>query len=146
MDAKDGPFGRKGPYRPMDMGRNDQTFKPTPGPAQPEMAQAIDKSGDGGFGHRLQHQPEQAAGAGEITLPQGVTGVAFQTRVQDAGDFRARRQPARQRQARFLVARQPDRKGAQAPQPQPAVKGGQAGTLGVLKGAGAGVRGGQPAW
>ena len=40
MDAKHRAFRCEGPDRALDMGRNDQTFKPAPGPAQPEMLQA----------------------------------------------------------------------------------------------------------
>ena len=57
------------------------------------MLQPVHKGGDRRFGHRLQLEAEQAAGALEIALPQGMAGIAGQGGIEDAGDFRPGLEP-----------------------------------------------------
>src|ERR1700704_5768576 len=121
MDTQHRPFRREGLGRAPDMRRNDQAFKPAPGIADPEMLQPIDKGGDRRLGSGFQDQSEQAAGARKILLPQGMTGIAFQGGVQDAGDLGPGLQPTRQGEGGLLMPRQAYTQGAQAAQSQEAV-------------------------
>ncbi len=43
----------------------------------------------------VEHDAEQAAGAGHVALPQSVAGVAGESRIENPGDFRPCRQPGR---------------------------------------------------
>ena len=51
------------------------------------------------FARRLEHDAEQAAGAGEISFPDRVARIAFERRVHHAQDFRPLLEPARNAQA-----------------------------------------------
>src|SRR5690349_14818647 len=64
----------------------------------------------------VEHDRENPAGAGEIALPEPMSGMAFETGVQDARDALLRFQPARDIERALLMMRKAHAHGAQAPQ------------------------------
>ena len=72
-----------------------------------EQRQRIDEGVRGDIRHRLEHDAEQSRGAGEVALPDRMTRIGFERGMQHARDFRARREPARDRQRGLLMVHQP---------------------------------------
>src|SRR5262245_17391081 len=75
--------------------REHQALVATPGGAEAEQLEPIDHRRDGLLRARLEHNPEQSAGAQEIALPELVLRVARQGRVEHACDLGPLLQPAR---------------------------------------------------
>src|ERR1700743_2439051 len=121
MDAQHRAISLEGCSAAMDMAGKDQTFKPTPRIADPEMMQSVDKSGNGRFGYRLQFETEQTAGAFEIPFPDGVPGIAGQGGIENPCHLRTGIQPMDELQRGFLMALQPHRQGAKSAQRQEAI-------------------------
>src|SRR4051812_36925389 len=69
---------------------DDQAFEAAPGIAHAEQFYGVEQRVDGLLRGRLEHDAEQAGGAGEIALPDRVTGIAFETGMQHAAYFRPR--------------------------------------------------------
>ena len=90
--------------------------KPPQDAPMPNSVSASMKACTAASRHRLEHDAEQAAGAGEIALPDRVAGTAFKRRMQHARDLRPLLEPARDLQPRLMVVRQPHRHGAQPAQ------------------------------
>ena len=85
----------------------------------PKCCKPSTKAASAASRHRLQNHAEQAAGAGEIALPQGMAGIAFQGGIEACAATSGRASSQRASvSAGFLMARQPHRQGAQAPQPR----------------------------
>ena len=70
---------------------------------------------------RLEHHAEQAAGAGEITLPQGVLRMRWKCRVQYTQHLWPVFKPARHFKPAFLLLFQANGHGARTTQRQPAI-------------------------
>ena len=64
----------------------------------------------------LELDPEQAARAGEIALPDRMTGIALEAGMQHTCDFRPRCKPARHLETRTMMLRQPHRQRPRAAQ------------------------------
>src|SRR5215212_4971408 len=73
--------------------RDDETLEAAPRGADTEQRQRIDEGVCCLLGHRLEHDAEQAGRAGEIALPQRMTRIGLQSRMQYARDFGARLEP-----------------------------------------------------
>src|SRR5262245_54075323 len=74
---------------------NRETLEAAPGRANAEQRQRIDEGSHRRLWHWLQRDAEQAAGAGEIALPDRMPRAAFERRVKDAQHLRPLRKPAR---------------------------------------------------
>src|SRR5262245_26250044 len=108
------PFGGGAIVRAVE--ENGQAFKSAPRISKTKQCEFVQESVHRLLACRFEHNAEQAAGSREIPLPNIVTGVAFEGRVQDAQYFRPLLQPSRDAQARLVVARKPYAERAQAAQ------------------------------
>src|SRR5262245_11134511 len=81
--------------------RDDEALEAAPRRADAEQRQRIDESRHRLLRHRLEHNAEQAARAGEVALPDRVAGTALERRVKDLGDLRTPTEPARDLEARW---------------------------------------------
>ena len=94
--------------------RDHQALEAAPRRADAEQRERVDEGVHRCLRHRLEHDAEQAARAGEVALPDRVAGTAFERRVEHARHLRPLREPARDLQPGLVVMRKAHRHGAQA--------------------------------
>ena len=87
------PFGRGAVGRAIE--QDGQALEAAPGCAHAEQRQLVDEGVHRRLRHRLEHDAEQAAGAGEVALPDGMAGIAFERGMQHAQHLRPLLEPAR---------------------------------------------------
>jgi hypothetical protein len=96
--------------------RHRQAVRAAPAVAEAEQRQRVDEAVGLFFGvARVEDDREQAAGAGEVALPEFVAGAVLEGRMQHLGDFRPRLEPCRHlaRGGRALEAQLHGRQAAQ---------------------------------
>ena len=101
FEARMDPEQRPGPVvRPasgaavhLAVAGDQQAFVATPGEAHAEQVEGGNEALHGLIRDGLQDESEQAAGAGEVTLPQRVVTAGRQRRVEHFGNFLPRRKP-----------------------------------------------------
>src|SRR5947207_8571028 len=91
---------------------NGQALEAAPRRADAEEAQRVDERVDRALRNRLEHDAEEAARAGEIAPPHGMTRTALERRMEHAGDLGALGEPTRDLQSRSIVLREPHTQGA----------------------------------
>src|SRR3546814_1949794 len=76
-----------GPGRETRIGGNGEAFGGAPTDTETEKLDALDHGGVRCFGRGFEHRSDQTADAGEIALPDRVSGIARQRRAHDRVDF-----------------------------------------------------------
>src|SRR5207245_3128486 len=95
---------------------HDQALEPAPGRADSVEFQTVDHRAERALGDALlEHHAEQTAGAGKISLPDRVSRVSGERRVQYAFDLGLASDPLGERDTRLPVLFQAHRERAQAP-------------------------------
>src|SRR6202041_415515 len=89
---------------------NDEAFKTAPRIAHAEQLERIEHGVDGFLWSWFKNDTEQAGGSGEIPLPDRVTRIAFERRMQHAQDLGPAGKPLRHFQPRAVVLCEPHRK------------------------------------
>src|SRR5262245_66103465 len=89
--------------------RDDEALEAAPRRADTEQRQRIDERVHRLLRHRLEHDAEQAARAGEVALPDRVAGTALERRAQDRGDLWAPAEPAPDLQPGLIMLCTPPR-------------------------------------
>src|SRR3954469_17036669 len=106
------PLGRGPIARTIE--RNDQALEAAPGKAHPEQLEPVEHGRERRLRAGLQHDREQAGGAGEIALPDVVARIGLERRMKHALAFGALREPARDLESLLLVLFQAQQHGAKA--------------------------------